>query len=118
LEHIVKPGKWLLLGALLAAAGSSSAWAHGHGHGHGHWNGNVGVYFGVPLASPFYYPAPVYYYPQTVVVERPPTNYIERSPSPPPPGYWYWCPDSQAYYPQVQNCPTPWQQVPAAPTQQ
>lgn len=106
LEHIVKPGKWLLLGALLAAAaGSASAWAHGHAR--------VGVYFGAPI-SPFYYPAPVYYYPQPVIVApSPPTTYIEREPAPPPSGYWYWCRDSQAYYPQVQSCPTPWQQVPA-----
>jgi hypothetical protein len=107
LEHIVKPGKWLLLGALFAAAaGSTSAWAHGRTH--------FGVYLGVPLAGPYYYPAPVYYYPPPVVIERPPTVYIERAPAAPT-GYWYWCPDSQAYYPQVQNCPTPWQQVPATP---
>jgi hypothetical protein len=104
LEHIVKSGKWLLLGALLAAAaGSSAAWAHGHTR--------FGVVVGVPLA-PYYYPAPVYYYPPPVVVERAPTMYIERDPVPPASGYWYWCRNPQGYYPQVQNCPTPWQQVP------
>jgi hypothetical protein len=32
-------------------------------------------------------------------------GYTERN------DYWYFCPDSQAYYPYVQTCPSPWVQV-------
>ena len=27
------------------------------------------------------------------------------------PMYWYYCPDSKAYYPYVQQCPTAWLKV-------
>jgi hypothetical protein len=74
---------------------------HGHGgknfhHCHGgkhfhHGHGRVGVFVGAPVvfggwayASPYSYP---------------------------PPGYWYYCPYSRAYYPYVQECPGPWQPV-------
>lgn len=29
------------------------------------------------------------------------------------PRFWYFCESFQAYYPQVQHCPEPWQTVPA-----
>jgi hypothetical protein len=120
LEKIVKSARLLLFGALLfALAGAGPAWARGHHGGHA----SVGLYFGVPLGVPYYYPPayyypPTYYYPAPVVVAPPaPTYYIEREPaSPPPGGYWYYCRDPQGYYPQIQHCPTPWQQVPAQPS--
>lgn len=35
----------------------------------------------------------------------------------PPPMYWYYCPDSGAYYPYVQHCASAWRRVtPAAPS--
>jgi hypothetical protein len=116
-EHIVKSGKLLLLGlALAAAAGSSPAWAHGgHGYGHGHGHSSFGLYLGVPLGVPYYYPAPAYAYSAPIIVNQPPTVYIERDPQPAS-GYWYYCRNPQGYYPQVPSCPTPWQQVPANPT--
>jgi hypothetical protein len=33
------------------------------------------------------------------------SGYTERS------DYWYFCPDSQTYYPYVSTCPSPWVQV-------
>jgi len=108
---------------------SGTAAAHG-GHGHAH----VGVFFGVP--GPFYYSAPAYYpypyyYPAPAVI-APPTEYVEQNPqlapappaappapSPAPSGqgpsassnFWYYCPDSQTYYPYVKTCASQWQQV-------
>jgi hypothetical protein len=34
-----------------------------------------------------------------------PQGYSERN------DYWYYCPDSQTYYPYVQTCPSPWVKV-------
>jgi hypothetical protein len=94
----------------------------------------VGVYIGAPLVfSPWpYYYRPYYdpyYYPRTVVIREQPVVYTEQSApvvpmAPPPPApqaqaqqqYWYFCQDTQTYYPHVQNCATPWQRViPHAP---
>jgi hypothetical protein len=86
-----------------------------------HHRSHVGIWFGVP-APLFYYPRyhyyPRYYYPPAVVVPAPayypPSTYIEQS-APPSAGgsanYWYYCRDSQAYYPYVQQCASPWQPV-------
>lgn len=106
----------ILAGSLIAV----DADAHGR-HRH---RSSVGIYFGVP-APFYYYPryhyAPRYYYPPAVVVPAPsyPPVYIEQSPpsvAPAPSSsssgaYWYYCRDSQTYYPYVQQCASPWQQV-------
>ena len=55
------------------------------------------------LAPRYVYPAPVYYAPPPA-----PPVYVEQ---PPAQGYWYYCADSQAYYPYVQNCASGWQRV-------
>lgn len=107
----------LLVAAFVGLLVSSPADAHGRrGHGsHVHF----GFAFGFP--PPFFYPAPVFYsVPQPVFV--PPPQYIEQNPaaSPAPSGApsqggsgynWYFCPDSQTYYPYVQTCASQWQQV-------
>ena len=131
----LKPGV-LAAAVLFAACGmlvNGAANANG-GHGHAH----VGVFFGVP--GPFYYPAPAYYpypyyYPAPAVI-APPAEYIEQNPqlapappaappapssvAPPAPSgqgpsasnnFWYYCPDSQTYYPYVKTCASQWQQV-------
>jgi hypothetical protein len=110
----------LLSGALLAAlAAALPASANPH-HGGGH-RARVGVFIGVPLAAPFYYPpayyyGPSYYYPPPLAVApAAPTYYMQQDSSQPPDGYWYYCRDPQGYYPRIQQCPTPWQQVPAQP---
>ena len=97
----------------LGAVASAPALAHGRAH--------FGFYFGGPLwyPAPYYYPPPVYYYPPpttTVYVEQPAPQ------APPPPqsspqseNSWYYCRDSQAYYPYVKECPSPWQRVAPRP---
>jgi hypothetical protein len=123
-----------LLVAALSLLASGIADAHGH-------RARVGVFFGFPgpfyypgpAYYPYYYP-PAYYPPPTVVVP-PPAEYLEQTPpaavappAPPAPSagaptapsaqgpgaanyYWYYCPDSQTYYPYVQTCASQWQQV-------
>ena len=61
----------------------------------------IGVFIGAPLYAPLFYPAPRYYY-------SPPPVYIEQAPTP---AYWYFCPELNAYYPYVQECPGGWQPV-------
>lgn len=128
MEKTVKISRLLLSGALAAslAAAMMPASAHGRFGGHGGHGGHarLGFYFGVPLAVPYYYP-PAYYYGPRVYYSDPlayapaaPAYYIQQdnaASTPPPGGYWYYCADPQGYYPQVQQCPTPWQQVPAQP---
>jgi hypothetical protein len=64
---------------------------------------------------PFYaYPPPYYVYPAPPVVYSAPI--VVPAPTyvvaPPPPAYWYYCPSSQAYYPNVPACPQAWVPVP------
>lgn len=85
----------------------------------------VGFYFGVPVGgyyygAPYYYP-PYPYYPPTTIVS-PPQNYVEQgapqaapAPQPAQQHYWYYCPDSRAYYPYVRDCPAGWQRVSPQP---
>jgi len=131
MENIVKTSRLLLSGALAAALAAAAIPASAHGYrghhgGHGGHGGHasLGLYFGVPLAVPYYYP-PTYYYGPRVYYSEPlaiapaaPAYYIQQDnpAAPPPGGYWYYCRDPQGYYPQVQQCPTPWQQVPAQPS--
>jgi hypothetical protein len=94
---------------IVGVAAASSAFGHG------------GVRFGFAFGFPGYYPAPyyyppppVYYYPPPVVVApAAPPVYIERGQAQAAPGdqYWYFCPDTRAYYPYVQNCASAWQRV-------
>ena len=116
---------FLSLVALCALAFSDVADARGRHHHHHHHRGHVGIWFGAPLFpyySPYYYPR--YYYPPTVVAPAAPPVYIEQgsaapvvAPGPSAPSaqtsgaFWYYCPDSRTYYPYVQSCATPWQQV-------
>lgn len=106
----------------------------------------VGVYIGAPVVvSPFFYgPRPFYYgygpaygypygyspayYPPVVVREEPLVYIEQQAPvaTAPAPGtapqaqqqqqHWFFCQDTQTYFPHVQNCATPWQRVmPHAP---
>ncbi len=99
---------------------------------HHHHGARVGVFIGAPLAfapwpyyRPYYYDP--YYYPRPIVIQEQPVIYTEQAPSvqtapapmAPPPGpqaqqpqnFWYFCQDTQTYYPHVQTCATPWQRV-------
>jgi hypothetical protein len=109
-----------------------------------HGRARVGVYIGAPVIAPwrpyygygygygypYGYP---YYAPAPVVVQEQPTVFIEQgapvagapAPAPAAPSaapqaqqqqYWYYCQDTQTYYPHVQTCTSPWQRViPHAP---
>jgi hypothetical protein len=90
---------------------------HFHGRGfvhrpfaHRHFIGPR-IAFGVPfvVGPPVVYPGPYAYAPDVVAPEPPPV-YIQ-----PPQQYWYYCPDAQAYYPSVQQCPSGWVQVAPQP---
>jgi hypothetical protein len=72
-----------------------------------------------PYAYPYPYAAPVYggsAYAEVPTYSDAPAysdsqgdadaqGYSERN------DYWYYCPDSQTYYPYVQTCPSPWVKV-------
>jgi hypothetical protein len=108
-----------------------------------HWRPRVGVYIGAPLLPYYYHPRPYYpsyyypYYHPPVVVREQPVTYIEQTPpvvvapAPAAPGappagptaqtqqqYWYYCQDTQTYYPHAQTCASPWQRVIPHPPQQ
>jgi hypothetical protein len=102
---------------LILAVASGSALAHGRGHGHSRVF--LGFNFGFPVYQPWhYYPAPVYYPAAPVYVQPPaPPVYIERSDVVPEgPGTWYFCRESNSYYPYVKQCPGGWTRVPAQPS--
>lgn len=108
--------------AMIAAGGTASA-------DRGHHNHGGRVHFGLTLGAPLWYPGPYYSYPYPypytypapVVVQPAPRVYVERddvaglpsAPSTSP--YWYYCRDSNTYYPYVRECASPWERVPAAP---
>lgn len=109
--------------ALLAAAlaGASVVTVDADAHGRYRSRASVGIWFGPP-APFYYYPRPYYYpryyYPPAVVVPSPaPPVYIEQpqaaapSPTEAGPAYWYFCRDTQTYYPYVQQCASPWERV-------
>ena len=66
------------------------------------------------LAAPMFAAAyPAYLYPPAVgYAPPPPLEYIEQ---PRAPDVWYFCPESDAYFPYVQQCPGGWQQVAPQP---
>lgn len=122
----------LLIAAFVGLLVSSPADAHGR-HGY-RSNVTFGFAFGfpAPFYYPGYYPGPAYYpyprYYESYPVYVSPPQYIEQNPAaqpapPAPPAptgapsqggsghYWYFCPDSQTYYPYVQTCGSQWQQV-------
>ena len=87
---------------------------HGFQHRFGHHRFLVGttVFVG-PGWGPSWWWDPYWAYPRPIVIQEESPVYIQQSqPVPPPPvAYWYYCPDSKAYYPYVQQCPTAWLKV-------
>ena len=73
----------------------------------------IGIFLGAPLFAPLYFPPSGYYY-NPSLPSSPPV-YIEQESatdeSAPEPYYWYYCIDSNTYYPYVEECPGGWQQV-------
>jgi len=91
-------------------------WRGGHWT-HGRHEGRLGWWW-VAGGLWYFYPVPVYPYPNPwepppVVIVNPPAD---SAPPPPPPQYWYYCEASRAYYPYVATCPGGWKQVPATPS--
>ena len=105
----------------------------------------IGGWWGAP--RPYYYPAyypsyyPYYYTPAPVVVRevvREPLVYYDERGNPVPPARpqnqaqnqaqgpqpsaaaptWFFCADSQTYYPYTQTCASPWQRVAPLPPPQ
>jgi len=98
----------------ITATSSAFAW-HRHGP-------RVSIGFGFGYPYPYYYPPYYYppYYPAPVVMQPPPTVYVEPGPQAAPsaasPGsYWYYCSESKAYYPYVKECAVGWQRVAPQP---
>ncbi len=130
-ESIMKASLKSGLAALVFAATlSSPVYAqHGHGGGHGGGWGLGGLVVGAaifglaaqsayqysypypyqnPYPSPYEPPAPIYVQPAYV---QPP----QQAMAVPAMASWYFCRDSQAYYPYVQSCAAGWERVPASP---
>lgn len=136
----------MMAASLQADAGGGHGHRHG-GHSHARVGVYIGaplLFAPWWVESRPYYPA-YYYAPPVVVRERvvvrePLTYYDERgnpvpaqpqvaqAPTQAPPAVqpqpgapaptWYFCADSQKYYPYVQNCASPWQRVvPQSPPQ-
>ena len=63
------------------------------------------------------YPGPAYAYPGPAAA--PSAAYIEQGVPQAAPAQpqadWYYCADSESYYPYVRDCPAGWQRVPAQP---
>lgn len=72
---------------------------------HPHWIGPRVYYWRepVPVAPYFYFRIPA-----VIIVEKGP---VYTPPDQPQENYWYYCPESQAYYPEVKSCPGGWLKV-------
>ncbi len=117
----------IVLAALATVLVSSAALARGghrHHHHHRH-HSHSGLSLGFVFGGPLWYPAPAYSYPYAyppaVVVNPAPRLYIERDDPAiareSSPGYWYYCRESNVYYPYVKECAGSWERVPAQPPQ-
>jgi hypothetical protein len=67
----------------------------------------------VGFVDPFWYPSPWggygYAYPYGYV--DPPSDPIVAPTPPATPSYWFYCPDSNAYYPYVNQCASGWRMI-------
>jgi hypothetical protein len=111
----------LVATAAVCFSSAAQAWVRvGVGVGPGYWGGYGGYYAPYGYA-PYGYAPPVVVPAAPVVVEPPqPDEYVERPQESAPPasnssGTWWYCAESKTYYPYVKECPSGWQQVPAAP---
>jgi hypothetical protein len=107
--------------ACIAAASPADARRFHHHH---HRGIGLGIVIGAPLLAysyaygrPYYRPYYDGYYAYPPVAQPP--VYMEQQPGPAAaaPGYWYYCAESNAYYPYVQQCAGQWQQVAPRPSQ-
>jgi len=84
-----------------------------------HFHGRSVIFIGAPFIywswpyGYYYLPPPYYYGPDYVAREELPAIYVERfdgKPTPETPGDIF-CPGANAYYPDVQDCPSGWQRI-------
>jgi hypothetical protein len=127
-QGVVTAGLGVLLLAAVGVWDEAEADGRRRGRHHHHHHGFHGKHFHGPrfYVGPrfypyhygaYYYGRPYYYgyappvvvTPPPVVVAPPPTTYVERAPAP---QYWHYCQDPAGYYPDVQQCPGGWVQVP------
>lgn len=95
-----------------------SVWRGGYWH-NGWYDGRWGWWW-IVSGIWYYYPAPIYPYPNpyvpgSVVV----INNQPETPAPPAeaaPQYWYYCSSPQGYYPYVPECQAGWTKVAATPS--
>ena len=102
-----------VVGVSFIAADADARGRHHHHHRH---RSSVGIFFAAPAFYAPYYYYPRYYHPPAVYpAPVSPPVYIEQSVAPAPAqssaSYWYFCRDTQTYYPYVQQCATPWERV-------
>jgi len=95
-------------------------WRRGHWR-HGVHDGRLGWWW-VAAGVWYFYPAPVYPYPDpytppVVVIDQPPRvvapQPIVQAQPQQMPQTWYYCSSAKGYYPYVPSCPEGWQTVPA-----
>lgn len=127
----------MMAASLPADAGGGHGYRHG-GHSHARVGVFIGAPL---LFAPWYYPSPYYYSPPVVVRERvvvrEPLVFYDEHGNPVPaqprvaqapaqaqaqtqapapsssgtPPTWYFCADTQTYYPYAQTCASSWQRV-------
>ncbi|MGH8665232.1 MAG: hypothetical protein ACREUX_13305, partial [Burkholderiales bacterium] len=112
------------LAALATLLTSAAAWSdggrRGHHHRHHHHSHGSRLHLGFVFGGPLWYPGPAfpysypypYAYPSAIVVPPTPRVYIERADrvaQESAPGYWYFCRESNTYYPYVKECAQPWE---------
>jgi len=83
---------------------------------HGDYGGRIGWWW-IVAGTWYFYPTPIYPYPNPyvppVVVNTYPTTPPATGPA--PTDYWYYCRSAKSYYPYVATCPEGWEKVPATP---
>jgi hypothetical protein len=89
----------------------------GHGHFGGHHGGHFrgGVLVAPVFLGPLWWDYPYYNTAAPVVVEQQPVEYISPESQPAEANYRYYCKESEAYYPNVRECPDGWLRVVPAP---
>ena len=125
-----------LIGLLVSLVAAGNAVAHGYGRPYYPRSSvQFGIYVGDPWLYPTYprpyfgprfYSPPVIVSPSPVYIEQsPPVVYVEKERPAPvvssapalESGYWYFCNESQSYYPYVKECAGAWQRVAPAPAE-
>ncbi len=96
-----------------------SSFGFGYGYGYPYYGGYYGG-FGYPYYGSYY--APAYPRGSTTIIQQAPSDGpsgfeggVKAGPGAPPQQTWYFCKDSNQFYPYVRTCDSAWQEVPAIP---